>query len=409
MQAGRVAVVGGSIAGCAAALAAARAGAREVVVYERAAAGLEDRGVGLAVHERRHAELVAAGHLDPAVPWVRLASRPWIVREGADRAGRRIGTLPFGFRSYNWGSLWQGLRARIPSSVAYERGTAVEEVLPGPDGAVLRFAGGREERFDLVVGADGYRSVVRAATRDATVPGYAGYLAWRGVLPEEELPGPPGAWARDEAATVAFPGGHMIVYRIPGPGGTGTGANWVFYAVPADPAHGLSLKDAAGLPPGEVPDALTDQHRAVVDAHFPPYWQEVVRRTPKDATYVQPVYDLCVPHYGEGRLVLVGDAAAVARPHSGSGAVKALQDAAVLERCLASAGSWAEAVAAYDAARSPAGRAVVDLGRRLGRAQVRATPVWAGMDQAALEAWWQEASEGEGSFGGRALDGPREA
>ncbi|MGK5734305.1 FAD binding domain-containing protein, partial [Streptomyces sp. URMC 124] len=225
-----------SIAGCAAALAATRAGAGEVVVYERAAGGLQDRGVGLAVHERRYAELAAAGHLDPAIPWVRLTSRPWIVRDtgSGSRAGRRLGVLPFGFRSYNWGSLWSELRARVPSSVAYESGAVVERVLPGPDGAVLRLAGGREERFDLVVGADGYRSVVRAATRAATVPRYAGYVAWRGVLPEADLPGPAGAWARDEAATVAFPGGHMIVYRIPGPGGSGTGANWVFYCAPGD-------------------------------------------------------------------------------------------------------------------------------------------------------------------------------
>ncbi|WP_367138574.1 MULTISPECIES: FAD binding domain-containing protein [Streptomyces] len=407
MLTGRVAVVGGSIAGCAAALAAARAGAGEVVVFERAAGGLADRGIGLAVHEQRYAELEAAGHLGPAVPWVRLTSRSWIVRAAGSRAGRRVGALPFGFRSYNWGSLWSALRARIPSSVGYERGTAVERVLPGPDGAVLRLAGGREERFDLVIGADGYRSAVRAATRDAAVPGYAGYLAWRGALPEEELPGPAGAWPREEAATVAFPGGHMIVYRIPGPGGTGTSANWVFYAAPADPAHALSVDDAAGLPPSRVPEALTAHHRTVVDAHFPPYWQEVVRRTPKDATYVQPVYDLCVPRYGEGRLVLVGDAAAVARPHCGSGAVKALQDAIVLERCLAGAGSWAEAVAAYDAARTPAGRAVVGLGRRLGRAQVQAAPAWPAMDQPALEAWWRRASEGEGTFGGQALDGGR--
>ncbi|MGK5549751.1 FAD binding domain-containing protein, partial [Streptomyces sp. URMC 127] len=402
MSVGRVAVVGGSIAGCAAALAVARAGAGEVVVFERAAGGLEDRGIGLAVHDRRYAELETAGYLDPGIPWVRLTSRPWIVRDGASRAGRRLGALPFGFRSYNWGSLWSALRARIPASVAYERGTAVERVLPGPGGAVLRLAGGREERFDLVVGADGYRSAVRAATRDATVPGYAGYLAWRGALPEEELPGPAGAWARGEAATVAFPGGHMIVYRIPGPGGSGTSANWVFYAAPADPAHALSVGDAAGLPPDRVPEALTAHHRAVVDAHFPPYWQELVRRTPKHATYVQPVYDLCVPRYGEGRIVLLGDAAAVARPHSGSGAVKALQDAAVLERCLASAGSPAEVVAAYDAARAPVGRAIVGLGRRLGRAQVQGAPAWEAMDQTALETWWRRAAEGEGEFGGQA-------
>ncbi len=55
-----VAVIGGSIAGCAAALVLHRAGARRVVVHERATAELADRGVGVAVHTERCAELLAA-------------------------------------------------------------------------------------------------------------------------------------------------------------------------------------------------------------------------------------------------------------------------------------------------------------------------------------------------------------
>ncbi|MFI9201494.1 FAD-dependent monooxygenase [Streptomyces sp. NPDC053048] len=402
MRGGRIAVVGGSIAGCATALAATRAGADEVVVYERAAGGLRDRGLGLAVHDERYAELEAAGYVDAAMPWVRLTRRSWLTRDGGGRSGRRLGQVPFPFRSYNWGSLWRELRARIPASVDYRQGAAVERVLPEPDGAVLHTADGRAERFDLVVGADGYRSVVRAVTRAATVPAYAGYLAWRGTVPAGALPGPPTAWPEDEAATVTFPGGHMIAYRIPGPGSTGTCANWVFYA-PPPPSSAFVPRDPTSLPPGTVTDELVAHHTAVVEEHFPPYWRELVARTPRSQATVQPLYDLAVPHYGEGRLVLAGDAAAVARPHTGSGAVKALQDATVLERCLRRAGTWDEAVAAYDAERSPGGRAMVALARRLGRAQVQATPDWAAMDQEALERWWRDAADGERGFGGRAL------
>ncbi|MEU4211612.1 FAD-dependent monooxygenase [Streptomyces sp. NPDC026206] len=405
MHGGRVAVVGGSIAGCAAALAAARAGADEVVIYERAPGGLQDRGVGLAVRDERYAELEAAGYIDATMPWVRLTRRTWLTRDGGDRAGRRLAQLPFPFRSYNWGSLWRELRTRVPASVDYRQGAAVEQVVPGPHGVGLRLADGREERFDLVVGADGYRSVVRAATRAATAPVYAGYLAWRGTVPAEALPGPRTAWAEDEAATVTFPGGHMIAYRIPGPHGVGTSANWVFYTAPP-PSAAAALKDPTSLPPGSVTDELIAHHAALVERHFPPYWQEFVRLTPRAEAFVQPLYDLAVPHYGEGRLVLTGDAAAVARPHVGSGAVKALQDATVLERCLRSAGTWEEAVGAYDAERSAGGRAVVDLARRLGRAQVQATPDWAAMDQGAVERWWQEAADGERCFGGQELKWP---
>jgi 2-polyprenyl-6-methoxyphenol hydroxylase-like FAD-dependent oxidoreductase len=56
-----VAVVGGSIAGCATAQAVARAGAGRVTVFERAGGELRDRGVGIALHDDRFAELEAAG------------------------------------------------------------------------------------------------------------------------------------------------------------------------------------------------------------------------------------------------------------------------------------------------------------------------------------------------------------
>ncbi|MEV0265725.1 FAD-dependent monooxygenase [Streptomyces sp. NPDC050617] len=410
MRGGRVAVVGGSIAGCAAALAAVRAGAAEVAVYERAAQRLQDRGVGLAVHQDRYAELEAAGYVDAGMPWVRLTRRVWLIGGTDARGGREIGVLPFPFRSYNWGSLWRELRARVPERVAYHSGAVVESVTPdadrgaGPRGAVLRFADGAEERFDLVIGADGYRSVVRAAMYPDVAPRYAGYLAWRGSLPAERLPGPREAWAEQDAASVAFPEGHMIVYRIPGPYGRGTSVNWVFYAVPPD-VPGLRLDDPTVPPPRTVAAELIAHQQKLVARHFPPYWREVIERTRPQDTLVQPIFDLAVPHLAKGRLVLLGDSAAIARPHTGGGAVKALQDATVLERALRSAEDCDAGLAAYDAERAPIGRAVLELGRRLGRAQVLSVPDWAAMDQRSTEEWWRAASEGERGFGGHALGG----
>lgn len=171
MRGGRVAVVGGSIAGCAAALAAHRGGADEITVYERAAGHLADRGVGLAVHDSRYAELDSAGYLDADMPWVQLRRRRWYVRDGAGAGplGYEIGSMAFPFRTYNWGPLWRELRRRVPDSVAFRAGVAVTEVRPGGEGAEVDTADGTE-RFDLVVGADGYRSVVRAAAFAAVRP-----------------------------------------------------------------------------------------------------------------------------------------------------------------------------------------------------------------------------------------------
>ncbi|SEK55088.1 FAD-dependent monooxygenase [Streptacidiphilus jiangxiensis] len=400
----RVAVVGGSIAGCAAARALHRAGAGEVVVLERATGRLQDRGVGLGIQKERYAELEAAGYLDAEMPWIDLARRPWVVRDGTRRAGRVIATLPFPYRSYSWGSLWQELRRRVPDAVDHRTSTAVTAVADGPDGAVLTLGNGREERFDLVVGADGHRSLVRAAMLPPgrSTASFSGYLAWRGTLATEQLPDPAEAFPEDSATTVAFPGGHMISYRIPGTpdGDGGARVNWVFYATP--PTHlADALADPESTPSTSVAKELTDYQLDVVARHLPGYWQDVVHNTPEERRLLQPIHDVAAPSYARGRLVLLGDAAAIARPHTGSGALKALQDATVLGRAMAEAPSVPAGLAVYDAERAPVGRTILELGRAVGRAHVQRTPDWAAMDQPAFEAWWQ--ANGGPGIGGRPL------
>ncbi|MFG2141183.1 FAD-dependent monooxygenase [Streptomyces sp. NPDC048650] len=406
-----IAVVGGSVAGCATALAAHRAGAGRIVVHERAAGHLADRGVGLAVHNARYAELAAAGYLDAGMPWVQLAARRWYVRDGAAPLGRLIGVQPFPFRSYCWGPLWRELRQRLPEAVVFHTGVTVRQVIAEADGVRLRADGdgaSEAERFDLVIGADGYRSVVRDAAFPDVRPQYAGYLAWRGAVPAERLeslalPGLPSEpWAAEDCVYGVFPGGHVIIYRIPD-GNGGHRANWVLYTAP--PAGlDLRLETPTSLPPGTLTDALHDHLAHVTDTLLPPYWGALMRLTTPQELFVQPMYDFTAPRYTAGRLLLAGDAATVARPHTGAGAVKALQDAAALEDALRALPQRPDALATYGAERGATGRTMVELGRRLGRALVQETPEWGTVDQAGLDAAWA-AADGSGAFGGRELKG----
>lgn len=407
-----IAIVGGSIAGCAAALAAHRGGAGRITVYERAAGDLADRGVGVAVHNTRYAELESAGHMDAAMPWVQLTRRRWYVRDGAAPLGRTLADMPFPFRTYNWGPLWRELRGRVPDPVDFRTDTAVARVVPGDDCVTVHPTPDGDDdgvRHDLVIGADGYRSAVRTAAWPGLRPHYCGYLAWRGAFPTERLtaiappgPGGPGAgpWEEDTCAYVVFPGGHLIVYRIPD-GRGGQRANWVLYTT-APAGLDLPLDTPTSLPPGTLADALHGRLRQVAEDLLPPYWGALVGLTAPEELFVQPLYDFTAPQYVRGRLLLLGDAATVARPHTGAGAVKALQDATTLESALASDALLDDALRAYDRDRTEAGRALVGLGRRLGGALVQETPDWRAMDQDGLEAWWRSL-DGVGVFGGRRL------
>ncbi|MFD8144634.1 FAD-dependent monooxygenase [Streptomyces sp. NPDC059708] len=402
MRGGSVAVVGGSIAGCAFASAAVRAGAGEVVVLERTGGRLADRGVGLCVHDDRAAELTAAGALPPGIPAHRLERRRWVVRDAsAGAGGRLIWEQPFPFHSYHWGLLWRGLREAVPGAVDYRQGVAVEAVGADADKVGVRFSGGGAERFDLVVGADGYRSVVREAVSPGASPDYAGYVCWRGNFDAGLLEGPAGAGSHPRAVTtVCFPGGSCVIYRIPGP--EGLRVNWVLYAAPPAGA-GLRFDDPTSFPPGALGEELAGHLRALLEREFPEYWGRALALTAPGDTFVQPIYDLVTEPAAAGRLLLAGDAASVVRPHNTSGAAKALQDATAFGAAWGRAGSWEELVAGYQAARGGAGRDLVALARRLGRAQVERTPEWARMSPDDVARWWEGQLAGAPGIGGQAM------
>ena len=82
--------------------------------------------------------------------------------------------------------------------------------------------------------------------------------------------------------------------------------------------------------------------------------------------FLQPIYDLESSTMIQGRVVLLGDAAHVARPHVGAGVVKAGFDAQALAAALAAQPDLDAALRQYDAERTPAGRRMVARGRYLG-------------------------------------------
>src|SRR5215211_4343604 len=107
-----VGIVGGSVAGCAAAVALARLGC-DVHVFERSSGALRDRGSGIMIPLGLRDDLIGGGYLPAAYPSSRLASRLWIVADGTP-AGRVQWRQPAPVVANNWGVLWRSLRAGIP-------------------------------------------------------------------------------------------------------------------------------------------------------------------------------------------------------------------------------------------------------------------------------------------------------
>jgi 2-polyprenyl-6-methoxyphenol hydroxylase-like FAD-dependent oxidoreductase len=85
-----------------------------------------------------------------------------------------------------------------------------------------------------------------------------------------------------------------------------------------------------------------------------------------DEPILQPIYDLETPAMAFGRVVIIGDAAFVARPHVGAGVSKAADDAAALAEALSEAPAVGPALQAFEAKRLPVGRRIIERARHLG-------------------------------------------
>lgn len=396
VEGSRVAVIGGSISGCAAAIALARAGC-DVTVYERSEGTLRERGFGLGIPALLHDELAAAGYLDASTPACRISERSWFVAEAGSEPGRLLAVQPAPtIACENWAVLWNGLRANVPDSV-YRSGVTVTGIRPDGDQPAITVSGGGAERFDLVVGADGYNSAVRRLIAPGAALRTAGYGLWRATCPEGSLPGSVRQMLERRGAMIPFPGGQGGAYFIPDHVRPGQRLlNWYVYATPSAP-----FADFRMIPAGAVSDRLLDMLDDVLSRRFPPLWADVFRCSGRDRISVQPLYDVTVPSYASGRLVVLGDAGAVARPHTASGATTALYDALTLERCCRAGRDWDEALGEYSRERCTAGNEQTELGRVLGQAQVTGTPDWQRMSADDFFQWWRALVAGRRSF----LDG----
>jgi 2-polyprenyl-6-methoxyphenol hydroxylase-like FAD-dependent oxidoreductase len=250
-------------------------------------------------------------------------------------------------------------------------------------GATAKFANGEQVRADLLIAADGIRSTVRAALLPDSKPSYAGYVAWRGLVEESVL--------SERARTEMFPyfafglppKEQMIAYPVAGKNNsTEPGKrrfNFVWYR-PADEATVLRdlLTDstgkvwADGIPPPLIRPEVLQQARQAARDVLAPQFGELVQKT--EHLFFQPIFDLESPRLAFGRVVLVGDAAFVARPHCGMGVTKAAGDARELVQALAHKDDIPSALKDYERLRVKFGAFIVGHARALGaymQAQLR--------------------------------------
>ncbi|MET9295284.1 NAD(P)/FAD-dependent oxidoreductase [Streptomyces sp. NPDC003077] len=345
-------IIGGGIAGPAAAMALRRAGI-DATVYEARPSGAEGAGVFLTLGSNgidalraigADTEVVSAGFPTPEIVVYSGTGK----RLGVTRVSGTAGSGPVSHtlqRAGLYGALRDEARRRGVPFVHGKRLTAAEET---PDEVRALFADGSEATGDLLIGCDGIHSAVRRLIDPtAPAPAYAGLLGLGGYTRGVPVDVEPGSY-------------HMIFgkrgffgYAL-APGGD----VWWFANVPRPDEPARHETEAIGA----------EEWRARLVRMFADDAGPAARlvRASQEILPAGPLHTVPrLPLWHRHRMIVIGDAAHAPSPSSGQGASLSLEDAVELAKCLRDRPGIEEAFSAYEALRRPRVERIVRQAARI--------------------------------------------
>jgi len=339
----------------------------DVDVFERVESELAGRGAGIVAQPDLIATLHKIG-IDPTDLGVEITTRKIL-----DASGRLTCELSCPQVLTAWERVYRVLRDALPKQ-HYHRGCGVRRFEQDPDRVIAHIGERGTIECDLLVGADGLRSTIRQQCLPELAPLYAGYVAWRALIPEAAFPATIHRELFEYMTFCLPPGEQCLGYPVAGADNdlrSGHRRYNVVWYRPADERSELQhlLTDETGtthalsIPPPLIRRRAIAEMRAAAERLLAPQFRAVVRMI--DEPILQPIYDLESPRMAFGRVAIIGDAAFVARPHVAAGVAKAADDAAALATALETR-PVVPALRQFDAERVPIGRRIIERARHLG-------------------------------------------
>jgi 2-polyprenyl-6-methoxyphenol hydroxylase-like FAD-dependent oxidoreductase len=368
MASRRALVVGGSLGGLFTAHTLRQRG-WDVQLVERSAQPLSGRGAGIVTHPELWNILESVGLQGERDLGVAVTER---ITLGPDGTILGLRHCPQVLTSWDrvfslLHQIWPTDRYHLNRDLRHTSQTATE--------VTAHFADGTTETADLLVACDGFRSNVRQQHLGDIQPLYAGYIAWRGLVAESDIPPEAHAMLFHRFGFCLPEGEQLIGYPVAGQNDDLRPGHRRYNVVWYRPAHETQelprfLTDTNGhthavsIPPPLIRPEIIAEMRTDATNLLAPHFAAIIHATKHP--FLQPIYDLETPQMAFGRIALAGDAAFVIRPHVGAGVTKAAEDAAALAAALDETDDIPTALQAYQATRLKAGQRIVQRARHLG-------------------------------------------
>jgi 2-polyprenyl-6-methoxyphenol hydroxylase-like FAD-dependent oxidoreductase len=347
-------VVGAGVGGLAAGIALRRAGVEVTVLEKQADVGRIETGAGFVIWNNGMRALqklgIAARLQELGAP---LQAADWQLSSGRRLAswpvaeiGREVGAPAIGVRRTDLQSV---LLQALPGD-SLQLGVECSGFQADGDAVIARLSDGREERADVLIGADGITSTVRAQLHDGPVPPRSARYSQGYAVTDHRTE------VTDAGVFREIDGRGLRFFLFPVGRG---GVYWAAAMRGVDPD--VSREPRVGG--AAMKQRLLDRYRG-----WPAPVEELIEATDERSILQREIVDRTpLKQWGRGRVTLLGDAAHPTTPNLGQGACQAMEDAVVLAECVGQAPEVADALSDYEARRIPRTSSFVRRARMIGR------------------------------------------
>jgi 2-polyprenyl-6-methoxyphenol hydroxylase-like FAD-dependent oxidoreductase len=219
------------------------------------------------------------------------------------------------------------------------------------EGVTVRFEDGREERGDVLIGADGINSAVRQQIQGDSEPRYSGVAVCQAVCKTDE---------------------QLITPRIYGMQ-WGRGTRFGYYPI----LGGAFWYLLVAAPKDFFADPATRRQKCAEHlAGWAPPAEKLLAAVPDEGLIAGNISDRePVRKWGEGRVTLAGDAAHAMTPFLGQGGGQGIEDAAVITHCLSEEDDIPTALRRYEDLRFDRTAAITKRAAKVGETTSMSNPI----------------------------------